>query len=299
MGDDAAVVRSLPLCVTSLDTMVEGVHFRLADGWSTPAEVGWRALAGGLSDLAAMGALPGEAYLALALPAGFAEAAALEIVRGATALAGECGATVLGGDVVAAPALMVSVTVVGWAEQDDPLPGRDGARPGDLVGVTGSLGAAAGALALMQGRAQRGTPHGGQLLERARAPRPRLSAGRALAAAGVHAMIDVYDGLATDAAHLARASGLCLEVELAALPLARGLAELAEDAGLDARELAATGGEDYELCFCAEPGQRRRIEQASDVPVSWIGRARAGEPEAVLLGDGKQRLVLEGFEHRW
>ena len=109
-GDDAAVVRARGVSVTSVDAMVEGVHFRLSEGWATPAEVGHRAMAGALSDLAAMGADAGEAYLVLGLPAGFAEQHALELVRGAKALAVATGTTIAGGDVIAAPALTVSVT---------------------------------------------------------------------------------------------------------------------------------------------------------------------------------------------
>jgi thiamine-monophosphate kinase len=286
--------------MVSVDTMVAGVHFRLDEGWSTAAEVGWRALAGGLSDLAAMGALPGEVYLALGLPEGFTEPAGLELVRGALALARECGASIVGGDVVAAPVLTVSVTAIGWAEEGDRLVYRDGARPGDLVGVTGTLGAAAAALAIMEGRAPRAAPDSAALLAQARAPRPRLQAGRALAAAGVHAMIDVSDGIATDAGHLARAGGVEVEVELGALPLAPGLAELASAAGLDARRLAVAGGEDYELCFCAAEPSRAAVERAAGVPVSWIGRVLAGaEPRLVLSGEGGEHVAVEGFEHRW
>src|SRR6202011_891549 len=190
IGDDAAVVLAHPVCVVSVDAMVGGTHFRLRAGWSTAAQVGRRALAGALSDLAAMGADAGEAYLVLGLPAGFAEQHALELVRGAAALAAVTGTTIAGGDVIAAPALTVSVTAVGWAERAERLVGRDGAQPGDLVGVTGRLGGAGAGLARLEGRARR-TEEREALLQRAREPSPRLAEGRALAQAGVHAMIDL------------------------------------------------------------------------------------------------------------
>jgi thiamine-monophosphate kinase len=316
-GDDAAVVRSRPLCVVSVDTIVDGVHFHLRDGWATPAEIGHRALAAALSDLAAMGATPGEAYIALGLPEGLAEERALALVRGAAALAARCETTIAGGDVVAAPALSISVTVVGWAEQEDELVARDGARPGDLVGVTGSLGAAGAALAVLNARqagAVTGTgglrtaveaavPGGESVLARARAPLPRLSEGRALAGAGASAMIDLSDGLAADAGHLGRASDAQLRIELARLPLADGVAEVSAALGDDPRELAATAGEDYELCFCVPAGRRESVEaalaQAGGAHVTWVGEVRAGAPGVLLVaGDGRE-VRLDGFEHTW
>jgi thiamine-monophosphate kinase len=282
--------------------MIEGVHFRLGDGWATPAEVGRRAIAGALSDLAAMGAEPGEAYVVLGLAPGFVESAALELVRAAIALAGECGALLAGGDVVAAPVLTVCVTAVGWAEDERELVGREGARAGDLVGVTGSLGAAAAALAVLSGRTAR-APEFAPALERAAHPRPRLAAGRALAAAGAHAMIDVSDGIAADAAHLAHAGGVRLLVELARLPLAPGVAEVAAALGEPGWQLAAAGGEDYELCFCIEPEARERAEtavaRAGGPPLSWIGSVAAGEPGAALSDERGDDVALRGFEHRW
>jgi thiamine-monophosphate kinase len=302
MGDDAAVVRARPVSITSVDAMVEGVHFRLDSGWATPAEVGRRALASALSDLAAMGAESGEAYLVLGLPADFGEDRALELVRGAAALAAQTGTTIAGGDVVLAPALIVSVTVVGGAHDVAELVGRDGAREGDLVGVTGQLGGAVAGLALLEGRATR-TPETEPAVARARNPTPRLLEGRALAAAGAHAMIDLSDGLAADAQHIARASGVRLRVELDSLPLDVGVRAVAAELGEPPWRLAATAGEDYELCFCIPPADRERAERAvrelGTVAISWVGEVDAGEPGLALSDERGQDVSLVGFEHRW
>jgi thiamine-monophosphate kinase len=301
IGDDAAVVRARAVCVTSVDAMVEGVHFRLHDGWASPSEVGHRALAGALSDLAAMGAVPGEAYLMLGLPEDFGAARALELVRGARALAQRTGTAILGGDVVQAPVLTVSVTVVGWADDPEELVGRDGARIGDLVGVTGRLGSAGAALAVMSGKA-RPTPSALEAMSHARCPMPRLREGRALAAAGVHAMIDVSDGLATDAAHIGRQSGACLRVQLASLPIADGVSEVSDELVQEPWRLAATAGEDYELCFCAADADRVAVELAvralGEVEVTWVGEVSAGPPGVSLSDDRGREVAIEGFEHR-
>jgi thiamine-monophosphate kinase len=300
IGDDAAVVRARPVCVTSVDAMIEGVHFRLGDGWASPGEVGHRALAGALSDLAAMGADPGEAYLVLGLPDGFGEERALELVRAADALAVETGTAIAGGDVVGAPVLTVSVTAVGWAQSAEALVGREGARSGDIVGVTGALGAAAAALATMEGRATR-TPAVESALARARRPTPRLAEGSALADVGVHAMIDLSDGLATDAAHIARAGGVQLRVSLSALPIHEGVAEVAAEVGVAPWRLAAGGGEDYELCFCAAPEDRARVEEAvhelGTVQISWIGEVLAGATGLTLSDERGEAVRIDGFEH--
>jgi thiamine-monophosphate kinase len=259
-------------------------------------------LAGALSDLAAMGAEPGEACLMLGLPAGFGEEQALELVRAANNLASDTETIIVGGDVVGAPVLTVSFTAVGWAERKQDLVGRDRAQAGDLIGVTGRLGGASAGLAAIEGRVDR-TEDTQVPLARARRPWPRLKEGRALALAGVHAMIDLSDGLATDAGHVGRASGVCLRVQLDALPLDAGVAEICAELGLPAWRLAAGGGEDYELCFCVAPEDRARVQQALQVAggagVSWIGEVVRGDPGAALLDGSGAPVLLEGFEHNW
>lgn len=277
IGDDATVVKALKLCVTTVDTIVEGVHFELDDPELSFNDIGWRALAGGLSDIAAMGAQTGEAYIALGIPSHVSEQQALELMHGAEELAELTATTIAGGDVVSAPGLFASVTIVGWAERDQKLIGRDGARPGDLVGVTGTLGG------------------------RPRRPMPRLREGRAIAPAGAHAMIDISDGLATDARHIAESSGVALKIDLDQLPTDEQTQSTADALGVPVWEAAATAGEDYELCVCVPRKRAERVKTACErvgTSLTWVGHVSEGWPGVVLRHEGRKQ-ALTGFEHRW
>lgn len=275
-GDDAAVTRARPFAVTSIDTLVDGVHFERST--HSARDIGWKALATALSDLAAMGADAGEAYVSLVLPDDFDEA--LELVEGMEELAASCAATIAGGDVVRGPALVVAVAVVGWAEREDDLVGRDGARPGDLLGVTGELGGSEAGRRLLAA----GSAEPAELVERHLRPRPRLESGRALARAGAGAMIDLSDGLATDARHLAERSGVELRVRLEQIPCAAGVSP----------EEAVTGGDDYELLVAVPPERREAAEAAG--PLTWIGEVSAGRG-LVLVGAHGPVAGLRGYEH--
>ncbi|MGE4366407.1 thiamine-phosphate kinase [Thermomonas sp.] len=285
IGDDCALLAPPPgmqLAVT-MDTLNAGVHFP-AD--TAPADIGWKALAVNLSDLAAMGAQPAWCTLALSLPQ--ADAAWLEaFCDGFFALAQQHGIALVGGDTTRGP-LSIGIAAHGFVEPGMALR-RDGARAGDEVWVSGTLGDAAGALAQWQAGAAIAPP----LRARLDRPTPRVALGRALRGIA-SACIDVSDGLLADLAHITRASGVGADIEADALPASDALRETF---AIDAmRRLQATGGDDYELCFTA-PASRREAVQALAarlrLPLARIGRIVAGNGvHCAGLGP-----VVPGYQH--
>jgi thiamine-monophosphate kinase len=286
-GDDAAITVRDGATATSVDALVEGVHFRIPP--FTHEDVGHKALAVALSDLAAMGAEPGEAYIQLGVPEGRGDEELLELADGLARVAAEHGVAIAGGDVTRAPALLVAVTVVGAAPDPAALVRRSGARPGELIAVTGELGgAAAGLLLLSDERLGESLDDAlaAALRRRQLAPEPRIAAGMALARNGATSMIDLSDGLGADAGHLASAGGVGLEIDLERVPVQAGVAEVAEGAGRDALELATAAGEDYELLVTLPPGRANAAAAA-------VG---AGGSRLTVIGevDGTGAVTLSG-----
>ncbi len=269
IGDDAALLRARAGedVVVTTDALVEGVHFDFAH--ETPQVAGRRALAANLSDLAAMGARPLGFVVALSAPAATPVARALGMARGMLELAVRFACPLVGGNLARASELSVAITVIGAVRRGRALL-RSGARVGDRVFITGTLGGAA--LARARGRVRS-------------AAEPRVAAGRALARMrGIGACIDVSDGLAGDLAHVCRASGVRARIEAVRVPMPRGFAAACARAGCDPARLALAGGEDYELLFTAR-GANARAEPLSrrlGVAVTEIGRIEVGKP--ALLG---------------
>jgi len=291
IGDDAAILRLPPArdLVVAMDTLNAGVHF--PEG-TAPADIGWKALAVNLSDLAAMAATPAWCTLSLSMPD--ADAAWLDgFLDGFLDLAARHDVALVGGDTTRGP-LSVCVTVHGLVAPGGALR-RNAARSGDDVWVTGTLGDAAGAL--RQWRA--GTAIDPALRARLDRPTPRIAAGRALAGIA-HACIDVSDGLLADLAHVCRASRAGARVQVDALPAAPALRQAF--AGDDLRTLQASGGDDYELCFTAPKTARLAIEAVMsdvDVPVARIGEITGDRDDIVVVNaDGEPWVPpSSGYRH--
>ncbi|GGJ99277.1 thiamine-phosphate kinase [Luteimonas terricola] len=292
IGDDAALLQPPPgmQLVVAMDTLNDGVHFPPG---TDPAHVGWKALAVNLSDLAAMAAEPAWCTLSLSLPDGD-PAWVAGFLDGFLALASLYDVALVGGDTTRGP-LSISVTVHGFVDPGRALR-RDGARVGDGVWVSGTLGGAAAAL----GQWRAGETIAPALRERLERPRPRIALGRALAGVA-NACIDISDGVLADLGHVCVASGVAVRLEVDALPGREALRpHLGDDA---ARMLQASGGDDYELCFTAPGDADATVRAAADaaetgVEVTRVGTVVAGQGVQALDRDGRSWLpARKGHEH--
>ncbi|MGH7649489.1 MAG: thiamine-phosphate kinase [Gemmatimonadaceae bacterium] len=280
VGDDAALL-DVPAghkLVASADSAVEGVHFRR--DWLTPREIGWRAAAAALSDLAAMAADPIAMLVSLSIPHDWL-ADIPQLADGLGDAAREAGARVAGGDLTSARELCIAITVLGSAA--NPIR-RSGARPGDLLYLTGRLGGPIAALAAWQ----RGHEVPDVARERFAHPVPRLHEARWLADHGAHAAIDVSDGLLGDAAHIAAASRARLAITLDTLPTVGGIAP----------DEAARSGEEYELLVSSPHAiDAHEFARRFGIPLTEIGRVEAGDADVVATLRGARVAPGGGFDH--
>lgn len=281
-GDDAAVLAAPDgRVVVTTDMLVEGRHFRL--DWSSAQDIGHKAAAENLADLAAMGARPIGLVVALALPESTEVAWLDGFLAGLLAEAARGGAALVGGDLVSGDAVVASITALGDLEGRTPVL-RSGGRPGDVLALCGDVGMAAAGLAVLS----RGFRSPRVLVDAHRRPLPDYAAGPLAAQAGATAMLDVSDGLLLDAARLARASQVTVDVESAALPIAEAVQTTAAAYNLDPLTWVLGGGDDHALLASFVPGQ---------VPEGFtvIGRLLERGDSDVLV-DG-QAVTPQGYEH--
>ncbi|MDQ0376796.1 thiamine-phosphate kinase [Amycolatopsis thermophila] len=282
-GDDAAVVAAPDRrVVATTDVLVQGVHFRL--DWSTPDQVGRKAVAENFADVAAMGAVPTAVLVGLACPPDTPASVVSELTDGMWAEAQRAGAGVVGGDMVRADQLVVSITALGDLQGRAPVT-RSGARPGDIVAVSGRLGWAAAGLATL-GRGFRSPV---AVVNAQRAPEPDYPAGPAAARAGATAMIDVSDGLLADLGHIAEASGVGIDVRTEQLEIDRKLVDVGTALGADPLTWVLTGGEDHALVAT--------FPSFADLPAGWRRIGAVTVADSGVTVDGEQYHGETGWEH--
>jgi thiamine-monophosphate kinase len=305
IGDDCAVLEPSAgsLLLATTDLLIEDIHFRRR--WATPEDIGWKALAVNLSDIAAMGGRPRWVLIALACPERVSLDEGEAFYAGVGALAAEHDVAVVGGDTTASPTgWIVNVTLLGEAARTPIL--RSTANVGDVIALTGSVGRSAAGLALLEaGPSPRGVaPAAATDVTSAHLrPRPRTREGQWLAAAGgVTSMIDLSDGLATDLGHLCRESGVGARVELARLPVDASVHAVAQALERDALAWCTGGGEDYELLLSCAPAAFERLAgglaTATGTRLTAVGEMTASaEGVRYLDAGGRAVAVRPGFEH--
>ncbi len=285
VGDDCAVLRfGQTNWVAASDMLVSGYHFK---EWATPEDVGYKAVAANVSDVAAMGGSPRFVLVSGAAPD---PETALRLFEGVMEACEEFGVYPIGGDTTRAGTLTVDVAILG--ELSSPPVLRSGAKAGDLLAVTGELGASAAGLLVLED----GGTGWERLVQRHLRPEPRVEAGLVAAGLGVGAMMDLSDGLASDVRRVCRRSGVGCRVDLDLLPVADDTRGFVSSLGRDPGELAATGGEDYELLISAPAAVLDALARSVGVPVTVIGEVTDGDDVVFHRGD-EPVGDLSGWDH--
>ena len=295
IGDDAAAWKSNnPIQLATTDTLVQDTHFDLSiTGWE---ELGWKAIAVNLSDIAAMGGIPSYALVSLALPGELETDCIASLYRGMAGVANEFGVALVGGNIASADKTMITATVLGSLEDTSALT-RSAASPGDQLGVTGYPGLAAAGLKMLKQNLHFDTETSRLLRQAHLRPTPRVKEGQILSQQGVRAAIDVSDGLLADLAHICEASQVSATVKETLVPIHPALKA---NFKTDCRRLALAGGEDYELLFAASSEVITQAKKAISCPITVIGEVTKGVPGQVTLVDGVGRNIpweQGGWEH--
>jgi thiamine-monophosphate kinase len=286
IGDDCAVLRLGDRSwALASDMLVCGHHFK---GWATPEDVGYKAVAVNVSDVAAMGGTP---RFVLASGGAADPETTLRCMRGVLEACEAFGVYPLGGDTTRAEALTVDVAILGQLDAKPVL--RSGARPGDLLAVTGELAASAAGLLSLE-REDSGPQ---RLVNKHLRPEPRVEEGRAASRLGVGAMIDLSDGLASDARHLCERSRVGCRVDLDLLPVAADTRSFLTSLGHEPEIVAATGGEDYELLISAPQPVMEGLAESVGMPVTAIGEVTDGAAGVVFVRGGEVVEGLSGWDH--
>jgi len=288
IGDDCAVLDSLKAPVVSCDALVEGVHFRR--DWTSAFDLGRKTLAVSVSDLASSGARPVAAFISLCAPPDLELAWLDAFYDGMESLAAQFDFSVAGGDTTRANQLVLSATLIGeLLPEAENLPLlRDGARLGDIVCVSGDLGASAGGLALLLAGVNTATDSHRAALRRHFDPTPRLETMRAILRANrgaVHAAMDISDGLIGDAKHIATRSNVHLRIDAARVPINDSTRFIARELNQNAFDWALTGGEDYELLLCVAPKSFDELQRATPTPLTAIGEVIEGAAGVDVVGE--------------
>jgi len=293
IGDDAACWKAEGLQLATTDTLIDGIHFDFKD--ITWRELGWKAMAANLSDIAAMGGRPLYALVSLGIPAETETDDIIELYKGMIELAKKYYVRIVGGDTVASPVTAITLTVIGEVEKKGKVLRRSAAKHGDMVAVTGTFGASAAGLAMMRRDLSFDKKTAAALREAHFKPKPRLKDGLILARNGVRAAIDVSDGLLGDLEKMCLASGVGAKLFSNRIPIHPAVLK---SFGNEALTLALTGGEDYELIFTAPQKIVDRAKRELPCPVTVIGRIVKGKGVKVLDEDGNEfSWGSSGWDH--